>query len=82
MWPDLLAFCSMEILANPHFPVILQYWLSDVLEHLKPVPHRLWLIVIPLNQWLTGLIINAINFRWIEHKVVNTPTKIIVKTIN
>ena len=77
MRPDFLAFCSMEILAYTHLPVILQHRLRDILEYLQPVPHRLWLVVIPLDQRLTSLIIMTINFWWVEYKIVHAPAKIL-----
>ena len=76
MRPDFLAFCSMEILADTLLPVKLQHGLRDILEYLQPVPHRLWLIVIPLDQRLTGLVIMTINFWWVEYKVVYASAKI------
>ena len=77
MRPYFLAFCSLEILAYTHLPVILQHRLRDILEYLQPVPHRLWLVVIPLDQRLTSLIIMTINFWWVEYKIVDAPAKIL-----
>ena len=81
MRPNLFAFCSMEILADTLVPVKLQHGLRDILEYLQPVPHRLWLIVIPLDQRLTSLIIMTINFWWVEYKVVYASAKILYYSV-
>ena len=73
MRPDFLALCPMKILTDSHLSVILEHRLRDILEHLEPIPHRLWLVVISLNQRLTSFIINTINFGWVEYKVVHAP---------
>ena len=77
VWPDLLALSPVEVLADVHLPVELQHGLGVGPEHLQPVPHRLRLIVIPLDQRLTSLIIMTINFWWVEYKVVYASAKIL-----
>ena len=57
VWPDLLALSPMEVLADVHLPVELQHGLGVGPEHLQPVPHRLRLVVLPLYQRLSGLVI-------------------------
>ena len=57
MWPDLLTLRAVEVLADVHLPVELQHGLRVGLEHLQPVPHRLRLVVLPLHQRLSGLVI-------------------------
>ena len=57
MWPDLLAFCSVKILADVHLPVEVKHGLCVGPEDLQSVPHGLGLVVLPLHQRLSGLII-------------------------
>ena len=57
MWPDLLALRAVEVLADVHLPVELQHGLRVGPEDLQPVPDRLRLVVLPLDQRLPGLVI-------------------------
>ena len=57
MWPDLLAFSPVKVLADVHLPVELQHGLRVGPEDLQPVPDRLRLVVLPLDQRLPGLVI-------------------------
>ena len=61
VWPDLLALSPMEVLADVHLPVELQHGLGVGPEHLQPVPHRLGLVVLSLDQRLPGLVVLPIH---------------------
>ena len=57
VWPDLLALSPVEVLADVHLPVELQHGLGVGPEHLQPVPHRLRLVVLSLDQRLPRLVV-------------------------
>ena len=75
--PDLLALSTVEILerekvyhslrflfsylANALLSVEIQHGLSAGLEHLQPVPNRLGLVILSLDQVLASLVILASN---------------------
>jgi len=59
--PDLLALSTVEILANALLSVEIQHGLSAGLEHLQPVPDRLGLVILSLDQVLASLVILASN---------------------
>ena len=55
--PDLLAFGALEISKDPFLPVEVEHRSRGGLEHLQSVPHRLRLVVLPLNKILTSLVV-------------------------
>ena len=55
--PDLLAFGALEISKDSFLPVEVEHRSRGGLEHLQSIPHRLRLVVLPLNKILTSLII-------------------------
>ena len=57
MWPDLLAFRSMKVLADVHLPVEVEHGLCVGPEDLQSVPHGLRLVVLSLDQRLPRLIV-------------------------
>ena len=57
MGPDLLAFSALEISKDSFLPVEVEHRSRGGLEHLQSIPHRLRLVVLPLNKILTSLII-------------------------
>merc|ERR1719233_1021873 len=61
----------MKILQYPHLSVELQHRLRARLEHLQPVPDRLRLVVLPLDQILSSLVIFTLNLGWVEDEVVH-----------
>merc|ERR1719193_829848 len=61
----------MKILQYPHLSVELQHRLCARLEHLQPVPDRLRLVVLPLDQILSSLVIFTLNLGWVEDEVVH-----------
>ena len=54
-----------------HAPVELQDRPGHVGEDLEPVPDRLWLVVVPLDEGLAGLVVLARDLGRIEHEVVD-----------
>ena len=57
MGPDLLAFGALEISKDSFLPVEVEHRSRGGLEHLQSVPHRLRLVILPLNKILTSLVI-------------------------
>ena len=55
--PDLLAFGALEISKDSFLPVEVEHRSRGGLEHLQSVPHRLSLVVLPLNKILTSLVV-------------------------
>ena len=55
--PDLLAFGALEISKDSFLPVEVEHRSRGGLEHLQSVPHRLRLVILPLNKILTSLVV-------------------------
>merc|ERR1712045_494285 len=60
MWPDLLAFCPVEVLTNSLFSIKFEDGLRVILEYFKSVSDGLWFVVIP-----------ALDLGRVEHEVVD-----------
>ena len=55
--PDLFAFGALEISKDSFLPVEVEHRSRGGLEHLQSIPHRLRLVVFPLNKILTSLVV-------------------------
>ena len=72
MWPDLLAFCPVEVLTNSHFSIKFEDGLRVILEYFESVSDGLWFVVVSLHKSLPGLVILALHLGRVEHEVVDT----------
>merc|ERR1719150_1181599 len=72
MGPDLLAFGALEISKDSFLPVEVEHRSRGGLEHLQSIPHRLCLVVLPLNKILTSLVVFPCNLGWVEDQVVDS----------
>ncbi len=71
MRPDLLGLCALESLEHSLLGVVVEHGPRVVREHLEAVANGLWLVVLPLDQVLAGLVVLAVNLGRVEQGVVH-----------
>lgn len=74
MGPDLVGFRSRECFQHPFFLVILQDGLCLGFIGLQSLDHRLWFVVLTLNQRFSCQVIDAHSLGRVEFNVVHSAT--------